>query len=699
MSEEEIKSKVQEAIQEDQDIDEKYEAEFLEILENRYSRLTFDESSVSLSRMHIEGYRAIQKLDISFTDPNTVVHGKNSKGKSSFIEATRFNLFGRKDDDPLVTDPIREDFERLGTNGYWSKDDTDYRVYRGMEGGPGVGYSGQNEPNIIENPDENKTSKVQRHTQGDIREFIGYTPIYQQDFDDFDVFSLFSVITGELRKFYSCDDATDLIDVLFGITLTNVERGVENQIEECRLSEEEQEAKAHLRGREQRAVSISKDIRSLIDEQEEIESEIVEKIEEKEELSRLLENKEDISETLTEKIDIQDEISDLQNRKQEKDDEFGSIKQEISKLESDAVTEEIAPALEEMKQMVALPNRCPVCTNDIDPSEHRQFHEEGDCPLCGKDVDDDRYESVSEVDEEGEILEQEKRQEELNELEEKKRRVRGEIEFLAERIEEKKEQLEELEEEQSESKFREYKQRKSTLEEKIGSLKEQSRKLELRIETKREMLHDLALEVRRLTRLNEQRVHKEERRAALKSFQDLLVEERIEARRELQTRLKRRMESLLDVFSRGTFKEADYVTFRDRDSYRYTVHVANDKSKPELLEQTNAELTLSMLLFHTSVLAELQREETMLPLKLLMIDSPYGNGQDGENAEDITDFLLEIPEVLDEYQIIISMADSSVADQVRLEQKYDIESIDDYLDDEVSGRQMTLGDIDDETEQ
>ena len=82
-----------------------------------------------------------------------------------------------------------------------------------------------------------------------------------------------------------------------------------------------------------------------------------------------------------------------------------------------------------------------------------------------------------------------------------------------------------------------------------------------------------------------------------------------------------------------------------------------------------------------------------------MIDSPYGNGQDGENAEDITDFLLEIPEVLDEYQIIISMADSSVADQVRLDQKYDIEPIDDYLEDEVSGRQMTFGDINDEAEE
>ena len=74
MSEEEIKSQVQEAIQEESDIDEKYEAEFLEILENRYSRLTFDESSVSLSRMHIEGYRAIQKLDIPLLPTFRLLH-------------------------------------------------------------------------------------------------------------------------------------------------------------------------------------------------------------------------------------------------------------------------------------------------------------------------------------------------------------------------------------------------------------------------------------------------------------------------------------------------------------------------------------------------------------------------------------------------------------------------------------------------
>jgi hypothetical protein len=116
------------------------------------------------------------------------------------------------------------------------------------------------------------------------------------------------------------------------------------------------------------------------------------------------------------------------------------------------------------------------------------------------------------------------------------------------------------------------------------------------------------------------------------------------------------------------------------------------------LEETNAELTLHMLLFHTSILAELQDEESMIPLQLLLIDSPYGNGQDGENAEDITDFLLRMTEVLDEYQIIVSMADSSAADQSRLEQSYDIEPIEEHLEEGMTGRQMTFGEIGDSEE-
>lgn len=679
MSEDEIKSEVREAIKQEGDIDEEYENEFLDVLESRYSRPDFEDSQVSLSRMQIRGFKAITELDLPFPEQNTIIHGKNSKGKSSFIEATRFNLFGRKEGGPLVTEPIHEDYEKLQTDGFWSRNNIDYKLHREME--KSRGFSGQDEPNIVENPSENEIGESQRQAQGDVRDLIGYTPLFERGFEDFDVFSLFSIITGELRSFYNCNDATDLIDVLFGITLTNVEREIEDRIQDCKIDDEEQEAKAMLRGRKQRAATLSEEISSLRADQRETEAELAEKTEERDEISRLIENKDEVDRDLSEKIDIKDKISDLQSRREEKQEEFGSIKQEISKLESEAVTEEIAPALQEMKQLVSMPNRCPVCTNDVSPDSQEQFHEEGDCPLCGEDVPDKRYETVSEVNEEGEVLEQEKRQEELEELEDRKRTIKGEIEFLNDEIEERRERLQELKNKEDESNFSEYKERKEALEEEIGDLKELSRKLELRIQAKSEKLHEVAREVWRWTQLNKQRIQKEQRREALEAFQSLIAEQRLDARKRLQNRLRRRMESLLEEFTRGTFGPATGVTFQDNNSYKYTVHTRNRAElKPGLLEESNAELTLHMLLFHTAILAELGEEERTVPLKLLLIDSPYGNGHDDENAADITDFLLKMTNILDKYQLIVSMADSNLADREQLGQSYDISAIVDYTE-------------------
>ncbi|UHQ98151.1 hypothetical protein HYG81_21490 (plasmid) [Natrinema zhouii] len=678
MSEDKIKREIRKSISQEDDIEEEYEDEFIDILDSRYTKLDFDESPVLLQRMQIRGFRAITNLELPFTDQNKIIHGKNSKGKSSFIEATRFNLIGRDDDNPLVTDPIHEDYDKLETDSYWSKDGINYKIHREMENGGG--YKGHHEPNIVKNPSENEVPISQRQTQADVNNLIGYTPLYERGFDEFDVFSLHSVITGELRNFYNCDDASDLIDILFGITVTNVERKIKEELRECQPDKEERQAKVLLLERQQRASRLNDEIRSLQTDQEGTEKEIAEKTTEREELSRLIENKDEVSENLSEKIDIKDDISDLQTRRDEKQEEFGSIKQAISKLESEAVTEEVAPALQEMKQLVAVPNQCPICTTEISPSNHEQFHKEGDCPLCGEEVPQKRYDTVSEVEEKSRVDEKERRHEELEELEARRRQIKGEIEFLNEEIEEKKQRLQELEKKEEESKFSEYKRRKETLEDEIGQLQEQSRKIELRIEARREKLHEVARNVWQWKQLNEERIQKEQRQKTLKAFQDLLIQEQKEARKRVQNRLRQRMESLLKVFTRGTFETATGVTFREDDSYKYTVHTTGrTESKPELLEETNAELTLHMLLFHIAVLAELQEERSTLPLNLVLIDSPYGNGQDDENAPDITDFLLEMTEVLNEYQIVVAMADSNLADQERLQQGYELSAIVDYI--------------------
>lgn len=679
MPEDNIKSDIRKSIREEDNIDDEYEDEFIDILDSRYTKLDFDKSSVLLQRIQIRAFRAITDLDLPINNQNTIIHGKNSKGKSSFIEATRFNLIGRDDDNPLVTDAIHKNYDKLETDSYWLKNDVEYKIHREME--DIGGYEGHHEPNIVKYPRKNGVPISQRQTQANVNNLIGYTPLYQRGFDEFDVFSLHSVITGELRNFYNCNDATDLIDVLFGITVTNVVRKIEEELRGCELDEEEKKAKGLLQERLQRSYRLYEEIQTLQDDQEDAEEVIVEKTKQRKKLSHLIENKGKVSEVLSEKINIKDDISDLQTRRDEKQEEFGSIKQAISKVESEAVTEDVAPALQEMKQLVAVPNHCPICTTSISPSKHEQFHEEGDCPLCGEEIPSKRYDTVSEVEEKGQVDEKERRHEELEELEARRRQVKGEIKFLNDEIEEKKQRIQEIEKIEEESKFFEYKRQKKTLDDEITQLREQSRKIELRIEAISEKFHEVARDVRRWKLLNKERIQKEQRQKAFEAFQDLITREQKEARRRVQNQLRQRMNSLLKVFTRGTFETATGVTFREDDSYKYTVHTTGrKKSKPELLEETNAELTLHMLLFHVAVLAELQEENSTLPLKLVLIDSPYGNGQDNENAPDITDFLLKMTEVLDEYQIIVAMADSNLADQKRLQQKYDLSAIADYIE-------------------
>lgn len=677
MSEEGIKENVRESIQQSEEIDEAYEEEFIDLLEAKYSRLAFDEEEVGLSRMQIKGFKAITELDLPFSDRSTIIHGRNSKGKSSFIEAIRFNLLGRSENSP-VTNPIHRDYEKTETDGFWEKNGTTYKVHREMENG--TGYSGHQYPNVVKDPEESQHPPSERQTQSEVNDLIGYTPLHEQGFNRFNVFSLFSVITGELRSFYNSDDASELIELLFGITLTNVERAIENEISDCELEEEEKEAKKNRLGRIERANRLSEEIRNLRDTQAQIEATLAERNEERNDLAQLLENKEDIDEELSQKIDIKDDISDLQSRRDEKQEEFGRLKQEISKLESETVTDEIAPALQEIQQLVSLPDRCPVCTTDVSMTRQQHFHEHGDCPLCGEEMPTDRYETVSEVDEQGELLEREKRQEELAELESQKRTVKGEIQFLKDQIEEKKKQLNELEKLESESNFSQYKQRKQALEEEINDLKAESRSLELEIDTKRVKLHEAAREVWRWTQLEAERQRKEQREQALEKFKTIIVRERADARKELKSRLEERMEMLLERFTQGTFANATGVRFAEGDSYSYTVYTTErSELKPKLLEESNAELTLHMLLFHTAILSELEEEAETVPLKVFFIDSPYGNGHDDENARDITEFLLELPAFLDEYQLVVAMADSNLGEQGRLEQAYDISPVEDYI--------------------
>ena len=673
-----VQAEIQSNIRDSGDIEDEYVEEFFDLFDAKYNNVDFDAESVQLTRMAIKGFKAIPELDIPLSDRATILHGRNSQGKSSFIEATRFNLLGRREDDPLITKPIRKGFDKLQTNGYWEKAGRQYLVHREME--RNQSYEGHNEPVVVENPEENNYADAERHSQSSVNDLIGITPLYEEGFDRFNIFSLFCIISGDFKSFIQWDESADFIDLLFGINLSSVTRAIDNEIEDCELTDEELEAKVKLQMFRQRAKEINNEITELVAEREDIEKELSEKIERRDELANTLDNKSEINSLLSKEIDIKDDISDLQSRLENKQDEYRSIKQEISKLESETAAEEVGPALQEMKHLISVPNRCPICTKDVDEDKIEQFHKEEECPLCGKDVPEDRYDTTSEVDRKGEQLEQEKRKEELEDLEGDRRTVEGEIEFLEEQIKEKQDKLATFTQRINENSFTEYVEERDRLETEIGELRDKRTSLELSIDAKKGKLHEVARSVWTWTQLEEERYRKEKRTEALESFRDIVTERRRVARRNLKNRLEQRMESLLEIFTEGTFEFANGVVISKGETYDYTIYTRRgEELEPGLLKETDAELSLHMLLFHTTILAELQEQANSPPLKLVLIDSPYANEPDNENAADVTDFLTQLPQILESYQLLVTMADSTLAKQDVLDRSFTLEQVGDHV--------------------
>lgn len=219
-----------------------------------------------------------------------------------------------------------------------------------------------------------------------MNDLIGISPLVKKRFDRFNIFSLFCVMSGGFKDFVQWDDSADFMDLLFGINLSSVTRAIETEIERTRPSTEMKEAGDRKLEGEARANRFAGEIRELKQDREQLEKTISDKKGRLDELRSILENKSEIDSLLTEQIDLRSEISDLQSKLDDKRVEFQTVKQEISKLEDERVTEELGPALQEIKNLMAIPDRCPICTNRVDSDQQKRFADHGDCPLCGKTV-------------------------------------------------------------------------------------------------------------------------------------------------------------------------------------------------------------------------------------------------------------------------------------------------------------------------
>ncbi len=92
----------------------------------------------------------------------------------------------------------------------------------------------------------------------------------------------------------------------------------------------------------------------------------------------------------------------------------------------------------------------------------------------------------------------------------------------------------------------------------------------------------------------------------------------------------------------------------------------------EIVYSIFVEDLIQSLSFQTAVLQYLDKLEGSLPIRTFVIDSPYSKEPDKENAKDITSFISQLPTELENFQIIVTVATTSLAELNEFDDNYDI---------------------------
>jgi hypothetical protein len=129
---------------------------------------------------------------------------------------------------------------------------------------------------------------------------------------------------------------------------------------------------------------------------------------------------------------------------------------------------------------------------------------------------------------------------------------------------------------------------------------------------------------------------------------------------------------LFDHFEEGSLKNAHNVEFKSGGSYHFEIKTTDQVLDSYIADESTAEINLHALLFHTAVLKLLSESINSPPLRLFVIDSPFDNEVDEQNANDISNYLSHLPEILPEYQIVIASADTDTFNPTEYEDSFEM---------------------------
>jgi chromosome segregation ATPase len=672
---EDFVDRIKQQLQEEKVFNEEDIEECIDLLEEREQRTVADRESVQLNRILAKQFKAIEtERDVSLNQNDVVISGPNTSGKTSLVEAIRFNLLGRQQHQRItLVDPVTEGYDTLYTDGFWQVNGDEYHIHRELSE-EGQGYANHDRPKITQNPDGRDVSLAARDEQRDVSELIGLWPYEARDFGRYNMFSLFFLDSEDAKGFVGWQDKTTFLDLLFGLDLTKVIQASEaRRANRYDPSDEEKTAPQELKTAEDRLQELEDTVESLQEQRDEKQAGLNQRQEELNSVRDVLSGENELEQLRAEKARLNRRINSLRSERLDKRDELRQARQQISRYQESELSREIEPLAADLREIMSLPDRCPICTNDITSEQARRLIDHGDCPLCDKEVPEERIEIGSETDAEERVLEQQERREEIDRLQSREQELEGDIRILEEQVNDLEEQLRRVEEQIEETDLIEYADRRDRLEEEVADLEREATSIQVELNAREEELEEVRERVKELRKLKEQYDRKSHKQQMLQSFEKLVTAEIDYERGNIHEELEAIMEDLLDYFTEGLFASSTGVSFNSESSYEFTIYRSVGENKPSSRPNSDSvEGLIQSLLFQTAVLKYLDSLDGSLPIRLFVVDSPYAKEPDGGNAEDITSFVSQLPTELESYQIIVTMATTSLAALDEYEDTYDM---------------------------
>ncbi len=659
-----------------QGVEPEYIEECHQLLKENYRDLDFHTDRLTIRRILAKNFRNLNDREVRFDDADTALYGPNDQGKTTILEAIRFNMFGRQEKQRIsLTDPIQSGQETLETTGNWSVDENHYLVHRTMSW-DGSAYSGANRPKLNTNPTSEDDIPFQaRNTQQDVSEAFGIWPVESREFGRYNIFSLFCLMAPNFKKFLRWQDKEEFIDLLFGINLAApINQSKKRRKETYELTEEEETAAEDLKTAESREQKLSERLEELQNSKEEIETQLSDRRSELRSINKTLEQENELERLESEKLRLQRQVNKLEEEKRETRGDLRETRLSIERYEEMEMGEELHSTAQDLQALMSVPDRCPICTNDVDDSQRRRLLNDGNCPLCRKDVPDERIEVGTEQDVRESNKESEQVEEKLDELRSRERKLEGDLDLLDSRIQDYQDQLDTVKGQIEESDINQLLNRRDELETEISNLERDATSIQVEINAKQDEVEDVAERIDELEEAYENRREKVQNRQALKKFEQVVRLHIEEERTELKDNLQREMNSLLSYFEHGQFGEAKNIVFDPQGGYDFTVVIEDGQDIPsDRHNEFSNEGKILALLFHTALLKELAEQPNTLPIRMFIFDSPFFEIPDKGNAPDLMNFLKALPDELPEYQIILTVTDSALADREELSELYQIE--------------------------